>query len=112
MENPCHIIVSSIVIQGNNFHSSLFLPEFLSEKICSQFFSEPERRTCERGCSPSWNCRRSRFKQDMPAELIFLSEYRQKSRGVLQKDRNTACQTVSQTLRQWFLKKRPVCPTS
>ena len=56
--------------------------------------------------------RRSRFKQDVPAELIFLSEYRQKSRGVLQKDRNTDCQAVSQTLRQWFLKKRPVCPTS
>jgi len=31
--------------------------------------------------------RRIVLKQDMPAELIFLSEYRQKSRVVLQKDR-------------------------
>ena len=33
MENPCHIIVSSIVIQGNNFQSSLFLPLLFRETI-------------------------------------------------------------------------------
>ena len=40
-------------------------------------------------------------------------EYQKKALSlVLRKDDVPDCKTETQTLRRWFLKKRPVCPTS
>ena len=53
-------------------------------------------------------CRSTQLKQDMPAELSSRWNTKGKRKVVLQKDHVPDCKTETQTLRRWFLKKRPV----